>query len=279
MFKVAVDQKRRILYFALSLAFCTFLLDLVFGAGAFGTILGLLCATLFFAAIGLAWIVAFPKYRGFLELIAISCCAGSFIGTLVGQIPQSGIMFSAGLSAVAIALFNSPLILKLSRGARLETRAKRYVLATKSQIWAALIPGESHPDDYFNGNLRDFKRSDEDRDALFVTYGTDKTSTKEQALNFIVKSPAKYCRYYFEDDYVSGHFSDGVRDIKITEMENNACFVTITEVRDGLDPSTILRRWFDNYLARDLRRLAHKLAEQHGENDDQFLKDVVADIT
>lgn len=268
MIELIINQKRRILYFALSMAACSYLLDFTFGVGTFGTIAGLLAATCVFGLIAAVFILMIPKYRGFLEFIAMSSFAGSFIGAIFGSIPLSGILMSIVLSVLSITAFHTPWITRLFRKTTLTSHKKRYIAATKDQIWNALIPGESHPDDYFSGTLSDFKRDNDDPDNLTVYFDGETGQGKQQTLTFLVKSKGKYCRYYFEDDYDAGQFSDGIRDIKITELENKACFVSIQEVRDGLDPTTAIRRWFDNYVSRDMKRLVARLETEFGDNTD-----------
>lgn len=272
MIETFVNQKRRIVYFALSLTACTFFLDLTFviGSGIWGAIFGLLCATCLFAAVALAFIMSTPRLRGWLELIAFASTIGTIVGPIFGPVPISGMTASVILSTFLVALFNTRFINRITNKTTLAASAKRYIPATKDQIWNALVPGESHPDDYFTETLRDFSKDNEEEDALRVFFSSDTKYAKEQKVSFLVKSKGKYCRYYFEDEYTAGHFSDGVRDIKITTLENNACFVAITDVREGMDPSSYLRRWFDNYLARDMRRLVAHLDKTHGENSTQF---------
>jgi hypothetical protein len=226
-------QRRRIVILVLSAMLAG---ALQFGAGTPPLLCGLVGLTLACLVIMLA-----PNRRRWIEALGIG---------LILAVPMALPPIASGMAAIACATLahlaihsrwtdRTPLHLAL-----VSHRISR-VRASPAQVWAALIPGEGHPDDHWTGTLADYDHDPDDPFTTYLRYRTADGLFDDVTISFLDHGPLTHCRYVIER-FEDGFAEAGTMMIDITEPEPGECRIASRLSYDALPPRVALGRWLDD---------------------------------
>ena len=244
-------QRRRITILILGGAMLAGALE--FGAGPRPLLCGLggfamACVVLMFV----------PNRRRWIEALGIGVvCAVAL------HLPFGGFGMTAIASATLAHLLihsrwtdRSPLRLAL-----VSQRVSR-VAASPAQVWAALVPGEGHPDDHWTGTLADYDHDPDDPLTTYLRYRRADGLFDDVTVTFLDHSPLTHCRYVierFEDDFAEA----GVMLIDIAEPTLHDCRISSRLSYDALPLRVALGRWLDDTFGDEWDSFAAMVSARH----------------
>jgi hypothetical protein len=247
MFSRLIRQRRRIGFAAVA----TMLASGVFlGSGPVSIMAGLAAAGLAIAILRFV-----PQFRQWIEAGA----AGLFITSFLPLHPAlSGVMIIAFAALIYLAFYASWLDRTPLRLA-LDSRRQSDVGWSPAQCWAALVPGEAHPDDHWTGSLVDFDHDPDDPDTLYLRTRDSDGLFDEATLTFLERDPGMSCRYLLERSEPNGG-DDMTLSLSLTDISKPSgtpgCQIDTRMQQDALPVRIALARWFDDSFGDELDSFA-----------------------
>lgn len=234
-----VDQKRRLFFFVV----CAMLAcSLLFGAGIHAVV----AATGAFL-IAVIIVIFRPAQRHLVECIGVAMLVAS-------ALPLPQLVFPAVASAIAIGLerliygpFGRLLPVRLG----LSARCTLLMDGTRQEAWAALVPGASHPEDFWSGRLLDFDSDPIDPETLYLKFLARDRRVKQMTLSFLEREPPSHARFLLESADPHGD-DDAEMLIRITKPDDGVCLIESRLSSLGMPVGAALARWFDNDFGDEL---------------------------
>lgn len=127
------------------------------------------------------------------------------------------------------------------------------------QVWAALIPGESHPDDHWSGRLVDFDHDPDDDQTVYLRFDAGDALPEEQTLTFLHRDAPRACSYLLERD-VEGNFEEIRMSFALTMTPDGRTLIATTMSNDALPPRIAFACWFDDTFGDELDSFAATLS-------------------
>lgn len=236
-------QRRRILLCVLCFMLAA---GLLFGPG-----LRSLGAGLAGAAFSAALIVLLPQHRRLSESAGLGLVAAALLPVLPVLLP---VFWIAGTGLVYALLYSdwadrTPLRLSLD-----STRTSQVGLPC-ARTWAALIPGEAHPDDHWTGTLIDFDRDPDDADTLYLRFRGTGGLHDEVTLTFLERVRPYRCRYHLEHDDSRGA-DDRMMTLSLSPTSPTTCRIESRMVQEAMPIRLAIGRWFDDAYGDELDSFA-----------------------
>ena len=242
-------QRRRIIFSVVCVMLAT---SMTIGAGPMSLAAGGIAA-----ALCIHIILMFPNQRRLCESFALGLWFATLLPHPIESLPM--------LSVASAALFWTFLYGSWTEraGWRLAQSSHRKVkidLPAK-EVWNLLIPGESHPDDYWSGKLVDFDHDSEEQDTVYLRFDTNGAMPEEMTLTFLERDPGRFCRYYLERDGISG-FEDMTVSVSLTEPLPGSCLIETSMEQHGITVGNALLRWFDDTFGDELGAFAQTVGHR-----------------
>jgi len=246
IFNKLVRQKRRLIFSVVAVMLAA---SLIFGGGPQSLLAGAIAA-----ALCVHIILLFPNQRRLCETTALGFWFAALLDLPIESLPVS--------TAAGAALFWTFLYGTWTERAGWHlastSSSKAHIDLPADQVWSALIPGESHPDDYWSGTLVDFDHDSEDADTVYLRFDSKRAMPEEMTLTFLEREPNKFCRYYLERDGLCG-FEDMTVTVSMREPDEGSCDVETTIEQLGISVGNALLYWFDNSYGDELGAFAARV--------------------
>ncbi|MGR3794390.1 hypothetical protein [Vannielia sp. SX4] len=261
MLSVLSAQRRRIAYFAATMAIGLLLIGLLPGLRWYTKAISFLFAPFVMAGIAAAVLAYVPAKRGWLECIGTGVLLGGVLGALTRYDGLIGlplaILISAGLVMALHEAWADKIPLKLN----FATAASGHVRADGAEIWSALVPGAG--DRLVSERLIDLEAcpDDPERNTFYCALMACGELAEEATLTLLERDSSGVARIHIEGEDAAHVMSSGILTVKITEMDPDTTHVDLHETREGMLAGEVIERWFDDVLVGELRHLqAHFLA-------------------
>jgi hypothetical protein len=243
-------QRRRIVVLVLGAMLC--------GALAFGIgVAPLICGGLGLA-VACTLIMLAPNRRSWIEALGIGLVLAALMNLPASSFPLA-IVASAALAHLAIhGRWSDRTTLRLGL---ISHRVAR-VTATPAHVWAALIPGEGHPDDHWSGTLLDFDHDPDDPFTTYLRYRAPDGLHEEMTITFLDHDGPRHCRYVIER-FDEGFAEAGIMEITITEPEPGKCQIDSNLAFDALPARIALGRWLDDTFGDEWDSFAATVSARH----------------
>ena len=236
-------QRRRIIFSVVCVMLAT---SMVIGAGPMSLATGAIAA-----ALCIHIILMFPNQRRLCETFALGLWFATLLPLPIESLPM--------LTAVGAALFWTFLYGSWTERAgwhlAQSSHSKVKIDLPAKAVWNSLIPGESHPDDYWSGKLVDFDHDTEEQDTVYLRFDNDGAMPEEMTMTFLERDPGRFCRYYLERDGRSG-FEDMTVSVSLSEPMPGTCLIETTMEQHGISVGNALLRWFDDSYGDELGAFA-----------------------
>lgn len=242
-------QRRRIVFSSLTSMLGA---SVMFGAGVSAII-----ASLGMVVLSCAVLLGAPKFRKMIE-----CLSLGFL--LTASLPLLAVM-AGPVTAFATLLFYgvlyggwadfTPLRLKLVSKRIAQTNVAPEV------AWGVIVPGESHPDDYWTGTLVDFDHDADDADTVYLRFEVRDEPHREMTLTFLEKAAPERCRYYLEQDD-DGETDPLVFALRLERTGADKTLIFSTLEQDRMLPRQAIARWFDDSFGDELAQFAETISSK-----------------
>ncbi len=133
-----------------------------------------------------------------------------------------------------------------------------WVAWPRANVWAALVPGAAHPDDYWTRTLVDFDHDPDDPETLYLRFTDPEQGMAEVTMSFLDCLPDQSCRYLLERDDPSG--AEDMTIALALSDDDDGCLIRTRTVHDALRPRIALARWFDDRFGDELTGFATPLS-------------------
>lgn len=224
----------------------------------FGPTMAALTIAFLVAAMSVVVVVYFPRYRTACESLALGLVVTACLPLPLEVLPTT----LAGSSFLMNTIMYGRWTDHIGPGLRLRIDRRARVAAPPARVWGALVPGEAHPDDYWNSRLVDFNHDPDDMDTVYLRMRRETGLCEEMTLTFLERQMGVSCRYLLEREEPSGR-DDMVRTITIKQTGPRECVVHSVMEQSNLPYRIALLRWFDNRFGDELSSLA-KHVETNG---------------
>ncbi len=244
-----IRQRRRIIFSVVCVMLAT---SMVVGAGPMSLAAGGISA-----ALCIHIILMFPGQRRLCETSALGLWFATLLPLPVESLPM--------LTAAGAALFWTFLYGSWTERAgwhlAQSSHSKVNIEQPANEVWKSLIPGESHPDDYWAGNLVDFDHDAEEQDTVYLRFDNKGAMPEEMTLTYLERDPGKFCRYYLERDGRSG-FEDMTVTVQLSEPIPGTCHVETSMEQHGVSVGSALLYWFDDSYGDELGAFAETVSRR-----------------
>ncbi|MFY0633113.1 MAG: hypothetical protein JXQ91_04835 [Vannielia sp.] len=277
MLLVLSSQRRRIAYFAVTMAIGLLLIGLLPGLRWYTKAISFVLAPFVMAGVAAAVLAWAPSKRGWLECIGTGVLLGGILGAftrfdgLIG-LPLA-VLISAGLVMVLHEGWAERLPLKLT----FSTSASGHLRADGAELWSALVPGAGAG--LVSERLIDVEPcpDDPERKTFYCALMACGELAEEATLTVLERDSSGTARIHIEGEDAMGVMSSGILSLKITEMDPETTHLDLQESREGMQAGEVIERWFDDVLGGELRHLqAHFLALNPPEPSDRDAEDAAA---
>lgn len=226
-------------------------------AGALGQGIGPF--VLWFGVAGLALagsiILIAPHRRAWIEALGIGLVLATLPGLDAGVLPLA-VIASAALTHLAVhGRWSDATPLRLGLVSHRISRVR----ATPAQVWAALIPGESHPDDHWTGTLVDYDHDPDDPYTTYLRYRTPDGLHEGVTITFLDHVPLQTCRYVIER-FDEGFAQAGDLTLRLGQPDPDHCDIDSTLLFASLMPRVALGRWLDDTFGDEWDSFAAKVS-------------------
>ena len=239
-------HKRRIIFVAAGAMITTAAL---MGPGVMSALIGA-GAAIFSGLI----VVYFPWNRLWLESAALGCSVAAMLPLPVGAFPLTAALGTIAAFMLLYGGWSDRLPVRFAVTSKRQSRVAKAI----SQTWKTLVPGESHPDDYWSGKLIDFDHDPDDADTVYLRFETQ-DHWEEMTLTFLEKAVNKRARYLLERAA-----PEGMDDLMFTmDLEEKLRGKTIVDSRleqDNLPLRIAMTKWFDDTFGDELDDIAATLS-------------------
>jgi hypothetical protein len=250
MFSRLFRQRRRIVVLVL----CSMLAGaFVFGAGQGPMLCGLSGLAIAGVIIALA-----PNRRRWIEALGI----GLMIAAAFEQPDLAFGVAAIASAALAHLLIHSRWTDRSPLRFGLVSHRVSRVAASPAQVWAALVPGEGHPDDHWTGTLADYDHDPDDALTTYLRYRTADGLYDDVTVTFLDHSPLTHCRYIIER-FEEGFAEAGIMLIEIAEPAPQECRITSQLRYDALPLRIALGRWLDDTFGDEWDSFAALVSARH----------------
>ncbi|SIN98630.1 hypothetical protein [Vannielia litorea] len=261
MLPVLSAQRRRIAYFAVTMAIGLLLIGLLPGLRWYTKAISFLFAPFVMAGIAAAVLAWAPSKRGWLECIGTGVLLGGLLGALTRFDGLVGLPLAALLSAGLVMALHEAWADKLPLKLAFATSASGHVRADGAELWSALVPGAGRG--LVSERLIDVERCKDDPEhkTFYCALMACGELAEEATLTVLERDSSGAARIHIEGEDAMGNLSSGLLSLKITEMDPDTSHVDLHETREGMRAGEVIERWFDDVLGGELRHLqAHFLA-------------------
>jgi hypothetical protein len=242
-------QRRRIIFSVVCVMLAT---SMAIGAGPMSLAAGGIAA-----ALCIHIILMFPNQRRLCETSALGLWFATLLPLPVESLPMS--------TAASAALFWNFLYGSWTNRAgwhlAQSSHSKLKIDLPAQAVWKCLIPGESHPDDYWSGKLVDFDHDSEEQDTVYLRFDNRGAMPEEMTMTFLERDPGRFCRYYLEREGSSG-FEDMTVSVSLTEPIAGTCHIETTMEQHGISVGSALLRWFDDSYGDELGAFAETVGRR-----------------
>lgn len=129
------------------------------------------------------------------------------------------------------------------------TRITRAGLPVEA-VWAKLVPGSSHPDDYWSGTLVDYAADSDDPMTLYARFASDGGLFTEATFSFLEADPPCEARYQVEFDTLPED-EELVLHLRLTGEDRFSTLIESEAVRANLTLARAILLWFDDTMGDD----------------------------
>ena len=192
---------------------------------------------------------------------AVECGALAVVSTVL--VPVTVLTLGPvliGFGLLWYALLYGPWTDRLGIRLTLNQSARAQIERPASQLWNALVPGEAHPDDYWNGDLLDFDHDDDDHETVYLRMRTPE-GDEEMTVTFIERTPMHRCHYLLERAESHG-WDDAEITLEISEISHRLCMVQIKQISRDLPLRHAIGAWLDDGLFNQTRTMASILNDE-----------------
>ena len=258
MLAILSGQRRRLLFFAVSMAIGLLFIGLLPGLRWYSKLISFLLAPVVMAAIAAAVLAYYPSKRGWLECIG----AGTFLGGLLGSFTALDGLIGLPLAA----LFSAGLVMLGHEGWKhllkvsfpYATSAQGQISADGAELWAAVVPGAAPR--LTSARLIDVETDPDCNDTFYAGLMAFGELAEEVTLTVLERDSAGRVRIHIEGEDAEGTLSSGVLSLTISEIDPDTSHLSLEETREGMTPGEAVERWFDDPLGCEIRHLqAHFL--------------------
>ena len=250
MFSRLFRQRRRIIVLVLGAMLC----------GALGLGVGLaplICGMLGFGVACMLIMLA-PNRRTWIEALGIGLVMAALLNLPASGFPLA-VVACAALAHLAIhGRWSDRTALRLGMVSHKTAR----VTANPAQVWAALIPGEGHPDDHWSGTLMDFDHDPDDPFTTYLRYRAPGGLHEDVTVTFLDHDGPSFCRYVIER-CEEGFADAGIMTITITVPEPGQCQIDSHLTFDALPARLALGRWLDDTFGDEWDSFAATVSARH----------------
>lgn len=243
-------QRRRIIVLVLGAMLC--------GALALGVGLGsLICGIIALSAACILIMLA-PNRRTWIEALGIGLVFAALMNLPASSFPLATVACAALAHLAIHGRWSDRTAVRLG----LISRRTARVGATPAHVWAALIPGEGHPDDHWSGTLLDFDHDPDDPFTTYLRYRARDGLHEDVTITFLEHDGPSHCRYVIER-FEEGFAEAGIMAITITEPEPNLCQIDSRLTFEALPARVALGRWLDDTFGDEWDSFAAKVSARH----------------
>ena len=217
----------------------------------FGPTISAVTIALLIAAMSVVVVLYFPRFRTACESLALGMVVTACLPLPIDVLPTT----LAGSSFLMNTLMYGRWTDNIGPGLRLRIDRRAKVSAPPARIWGAIVPGEAHPDDFWNSRLVDFNHDPDDVDTVYLRMRRETGLCEEMTLTFLERDMGVSCRYILEREEPNGR-DDMVRSLTIKPTGPRECEVHSVMEQNNLPYRIALLRWFDNRFGDELTSLA-----------------------
>ncbi|MBS8228050.1 hypothetical protein [Vannielia litorea] len=260
MLPVLSAQRRRIAYFAVTMAIGLLMIGLLPGLVWYTKAISFIVAPFVMAGVAAVVLALAPSRRGWLECIGTGVLLGGGIGALTRFDGLIGLPLAIALSALLVMLLHEGWKRRLPLELTFVSSASGHVRADGAELWAAVVPGAG--DGLVSERLIDIEadRTDPGGNTFYCALMACGELAEEATLTLLEQDSSGTARIHIEGEDAEGVMSSGILTLKVTEMDPDTTHIEMDELREGMLAGEVIERWFDDVLAGELRHLqAHFL--------------------
>lgn len=207
--------------------------------------------------VGVAIIAATPRYRRLIEVSGLALPLAAFVPLPGSALPAVFLVCASLVYLIVYGKSADAMPFRLG----LVSKRKSLVQQPAIHTWAALVPGVSHPDDYWSGNLIDFDSDPDDPDTVYLRFETGDPLCEEKTVTFVDRTPYRFAHFLIESDH--GDFSDEVMmQFRLEEPSVGECLIHSRLEQEAIPPRIAMERWFDDRFGDELDSFARTMSRE-----------------
>jgi len=228
-----IEQKRRLFFFVV----CSMLAaSILFGAGFHAVV-----AATGALAIAMAILIFRPHQRDYVESIGAAMVAAAPLPLPLDLYPLVTSVLAVAIRFLAYSEFSTRLPLRLG----LISERAALISATREEVWRAIVPSASHPEDYWSGKLLDFDRDPDDPETVYLKFIGYGNRIDEMTMTFLDRDEPSLARFWLEPARSIGD-DDILVQLRITDMGEGEAIIESKLTQDAAPLRVALSHWFEN---------------------------------
>lgn len=250
MFNTISAQKRRIFGFAaaMSLAWC--LMGMMPGHGIEDHVFEALITAAVMASIACVTVVFAPKYRSWLEVIAIGCLLGATLGATTFYKPLVGFPLAVVFSTILVKAFHGNWRRYLGIRMSIKVKASEEIKGSAPEVIECVLP--SNPMHFKSARFMDVEKNPDDKSSYFAGWKKSGVIAEEATLNVVDINSPESVSFMIEGEQETGYISETFLTVRTEPIDDFRCVLTYTELRGDMHVGEALESWFDNAPRRDV---------------------------
>ncbi|SHI61791.1 hypothetical protein [Wenxinia saemankumensis] len=128
-------------------------------------------------------------------------------------------------------------------------------------VWQRLVPGSSHPDDYWTGTLLDFDADPDDPLTLYARFTTPEGLFTEATFTFLAAAPPESAIFEIDSETVPDE-EEVALALRLEEVDHFRTQIDSRMTRANLPLRLAASHWFDDALGDDWTGLAQTTARR-----------------
>ena len=161
-----------------------------------GTAVEAIYAAIFAAGFAATILTFAPRLRRAIEIGALALT----FAALFPVVTELWLAFSVLIGGALTHLLHGGAAERLPLRLRITSQRKARARLPIAHVWRRLVPGQSHPDDYWTGTLVDFDRDPDDPMTVYMRFRGNGGLFREATVSFLDLHPERAARWLIEDE-------------------------------------------------------------------------------